>query len=78
AQTPQQRKANERFAKQEFAKRGKGKIPAKPKQTSRSPLSTGWLIILAFVVCGGIFLEFLGIIPKLWSTIVASFSRLML
>ncbi|PWY77145.1 hypothetical protein BO94DRAFT_189609 [Aspergillus sclerotioniger CBS 115572] len=78
AQTPQQRKANERFAKQESAKRGKGRTSTKLKQTSRSPVSTGWLVILAFVVCGGVFLEFLGIIPKLWSTIVAYFSRLIL
>ncbi|TPR05527.1 IGR protein motif family protein [Aspergillus niger] len=78
AQTPQQRKANERFAKQESAKRGKGKTVAKSKQTPRSPVSTVWVAILAFVVCGGIFLEILGIIPKLWSTMVASINRLML
>ncbi|OJJ66635.1 hypothetical protein ASPBRDRAFT_137389, partial [Aspergillus brasiliensis CBS 101740] len=77
-QTPQQRKANEKYAKQESAKRGKGKTVAKSKQTSRSPVSTVWVAILAFVVCGGIFLEILGIIPKLWSAMVASVSRLML
>ncbi|RAH86534.1 hypothetical protein BO86DRAFT_385380 [Aspergillus japonicus CBS 114.51] len=43
AQTPQQRKANERYAKHEAAKRGKGGVMAKPKQHSRSPVSTGWI-----------------------------------
>ncbi|PWY64243.1 hypothetical protein BO70DRAFT_367059 [Aspergillus heteromorphus CBS 117.55] len=78
AQTPQQKKANEKYAKHEAAKHGKGKIVAKSKPASKSPVSTGWLVILAFVVCGGIFLEILGIIPKLWSAVVASFNRLVL
>ncbi|PYI28089.1 hypothetical protein BP00DRAFT_352027 [Aspergillus indologenus CBS 114.80] len=77
AQTPQQRKANERYAKHEAAKRGKGGVMAKPKQHSRSPVSTGCIVILAFVVCGGIFLELLGIVPRLWSALVTNFSQLL-
>ncbi|PYH97013.1 hypothetical protein BO71DRAFT_319584, partial [Aspergillus ellipticus CBS 707.79] len=77
AQTPQQKKANERYAKHEAAKHGKGKTISKSKQTSKSPVSTGWLVILAFVVCGGIFLELLGIISKLWSAVVTSFNNLL-
>ncbi|PIG84095.1 hypothetical protein AARAC_011398 [Aspergillus arachidicola] len=43
AQTPQQRKANEKYAKSEAAKRGKGKTATKQKQNSKSPVSTGWV-----------------------------------
>ncbi|PYH47284.1 RAMP4 family protein [Aspergillus saccharolyticus JOP 1030-1] len=77
AQTPQQRKANERYAKHEAAKRGKGGAIPKPKQHTRSPVSTGWIVILAFVVCGGIFLELLGVVPRLWSALVSNFNLLL-
>jgi hypothetical protein len=43
AQTPQQRKANEKFAKTEAAKRGKGKAVVKQKQQQKSPVSIGWV-----------------------------------
>ncbi|KAJ5583840.1 hypothetical protein N7450_006504 [Penicillium hetheringtonii] len=75
AQTPQQRRANERFAKNEAAKRGKGPI-TKPKQASKSPISAGWVVLLAFVVCGGLLLELLRVVPELWSTVASVFSRI--
>ncbi|KAF9885119.1 hypothetical protein FE257_000696 [Aspergillus nanangensis] len=75
-QTPQQRKSNERFAKSEAAKRGKGKTVVKQKQSSKSPLSIGWVVILAFVVCGGLAFELLRIIPEIWSTAVSMVKRL--
>ncbi|KAJ5664766.1 hypothetical protein N7462_011579 [Penicillium macrosclerotiorum] len=74
-QTPQQRRANERFAKNEAAKRGKGPI-VKPKQQAKSPLSASWVVVLAFVVCGGLILELLRIVPELWSAVASTFSRL--
>ncbi|KAH1966677.1 hypothetical protein KXX04_001903 [Aspergillus fumigatus] len=74
-QTPQQRRANETFAKHEAAKRGKGQTTAKPKQKSKSPLSTGWLVILAFVVCGGIAFELLRVIPAIWSAAATMLGR---
>ncbi|OJJ43017.1 hypothetical protein ASPZODRAFT_154984 [Penicilliopsis zonata CBS 506.65] len=76
AQTPQQRKANEKYAKHEAAKRGKGQISIKQKQHSKSPVSTGWLVILAFVVCGGLIFELLRIVPELWSAVGSMFGRL--
>ncbi|KAE8371221.1 hypothetical protein BDV26DRAFT_286962 [Aspergillus bertholletiae] len=75
AQTPQQRKANEKYAKSEAAKRGKGKTATKPKQNSKSPVSIGWVVVLAFAVCGGLAFEALRIVPELWSAAVAMFDR---
>ncbi|CUS13773.1 unnamed protein product [Tuber aestivum] len=61
AQTPQQRRANEKFAKREEAKRGKPEKAIK-KQTFKSPISQGrdgggeegsvyvsWVYILLFI-----------------------------
>ncbi|OQD76823.1 hypothetical protein PENDEC_c003G03447 [Penicillium decumbens] len=75
AQTPQQRRANERFAKSEAAKRGKGPS-TKAKQASKSPVSASWVLILAFVVCGGLILELLRVVPEIWSTVASMLSRL--
>ncbi|OJJ81099.1 RAMP4 family protein [Aspergillus glaucus CBS 516.65] len=74
SQTPKQRKANEKYAKNEAAKRGKGQVPVKQKQSAKSSLPTGWLAVLVFVICGGLAFELLGVIPKLWS---ATFGRFM-
>ncbi|KAJ5372117.1 hypothetical protein N7517_004123 [Penicillium concentricum] len=76
AQTPQQRRANDRFAKTEAAKRGKGPTTIKPKKNTKSPLSASWVVLLAFVVCGGLLLELLRIVPDLWSTVISWFARL--
>ncbi|KAK7522074.1 hypothetical protein IWZ03DRAFT_412239 [Phyllosticta citriasiana] len=59
AQTPQQRLANERFAKSEAAKRGKSAPVVKKQEVQKSPISKGWVVVLAFVVCGGLIFELL-------------------
>lgn len=59
AQTLQQRKANERYARQESAKRGKPESAIKKKEKVTSPISKGWIALLAFVVCGGLLFELL-------------------
>ncbi|KAL1848840.1 hypothetical protein Plec18170_007856 [Paecilomyces lecythidis] len=46
AQTPQQRRANEKYAKQEAAKRGKPATIVKQKQKPKTPISTGWIGLL--------------------------------
>ena len=43
AQTPQQRKANERYAKQEASKRGKPESEIKQKQKFKPPISPLWI-----------------------------------
>ncbi|OQE00090.1 hypothetical protein PENVUL_c058G09096 [Penicillium vulpinum] len=75
AQTPQQRRANDRFAKTEAAKRGKAPITVKPKKNTKSPLSASWVVLLAFVVCGGLLLELLRIVPDLLSTVISWFTK---
>ncbi|CCU75582.1 unnamed protein product [Blumeria hordei] len=57
AQTPQQRKRNEKFSKLQNAKRGKANIEVKPKQEFKSPLSPLWAGLLSFVVFGGLLFE---------------------
>ncbi|KAK8244401.1 hypothetical protein IWZ00DRAFT_541523 [Phyllosticta capitalensis] len=59
AQTPQQRLANERFAKSEAAKRGKPAPVVKKQEVQKAPISKGWVVLLAFVVCGGLVFELL-------------------
>ncbi|KAF2405574.1 hypothetical protein EJ06DRAFT_526091 [Trichodelitschia bisporula] len=60
-QTPQQRKANAKFARTEESKRGKPiELQKKPeKRNTKSPLSSTWIILLAFVVIGGLLFEVL-------------------
>ncbi|MCJ1288360.1 hypothetical protein MMC26_007715 [Xylographa opegraphella] len=72
-QTPQQRKANERYAKLESAKRGKPESAIKQKQKFKQPISPLWIGmstsspaptksysevgLLVFVLCGGLIFE---------------------
>jgi len=57
AQTPQQRKANQKFAKDLNAKMGKPASEIKKKQDFKSPISPIWLGVLGFVVFGGLVFE---------------------
>jgi hypothetical protein len=75
AQTPQQRKANEKYARSEAAKRGKPESAVKAKKIAeKSPISNIWIGkellccemlsdisigILVFVLCGGVLFELL-------------------
>lgn len=56
-QTPKQRIANEKYYKKHEKQRGK----AKPVAKKESPISTGWVIMLAFLIGGGAILEILRI-----------------
>ncbi|KAL4737785.1 hypothetical protein BDV11DRAFT_206485 [Aspergillus similis] len=75
-QTPQQRRANEKFAKHEASKRGKPKTTT-IKHNAKPSLSTGWVVLLAFVVCGGLIFELLRIVPQLWSAIASVINQLL-
>jgi len=61
AQTPQQRRANAKFIKEQEARRGKSseELKKKTKQSFKSPISPIWLTLLAFVIFGGIIFEVL-------------------
>ncbi|KAJ6263408.1 hypothetical protein Dda_1971 [Drechslerella dactyloides] len=57
-QTPQQRIANEKFAKREAAKRGKAEGDRKTyEKVAKSPISPTLLALLGFVVFGGLLFE---------------------
>ncbi|KAL1879079.1 hypothetical protein VTK73DRAFT_7405 [Phialemonium thermophilum] len=61
AQTPQQRRANAKFAKEQDARRGKSEeqLKKRAKDQPKSPISPIWLAILGFVVFGGLIFEVL-------------------
>ncbi|OHE93170.1 hypothetical protein CORC01_11487 [Colletotrichum orchidophilum] len=61
AQTPQQRRANAKFAKDNESRMGKSEdqIKKRTKEAPKSPISPIWLILLGFVVFGGIVFEVL-------------------
>ncbi|GAB7359503.1 hypothetical protein MBLNU230_g6148t1 [Neophaeotheca triangularis] len=67
AQTPQQRKANIQYARNEEAKRGKPIddqkriTKAQQEKEKKSPISPVWLYIMLFVICGGLIVELLRI-----------------
>ncbi|KAM0722074.1 hypothetical protein Q7P37_003000 [Cladosporium fusiforme] len=67
-QTPQQRRANEAFARSEAAKRGKPQteveriLEKKKLKEKKTPISKVWLYLLLFVVCGGLIFEALRLI----------------
>ncbi|KAK2047776.1 hypothetical protein LZ31DRAFT_592146 [Colletotrichum somersetense] len=59
AQTPQQRRANAKFAKDNESRMGKSEdqIKKRTKEAPKSPISPVWLGLLAFVIFGGIVFE---------------------
>ncbi|KAI9733069.1 MAG: hypothetical protein M1834_003615 [Cirrosporium novae-zelandiae] len=59
AQTPQQRRANDKFAKHEAFKMGKPESVRKAKSGDKSPISPIWIGLLAFLLIGGLVLELL-------------------
>ncbi|KAF2034772.1 hypothetical protein EK21DRAFT_97400 [Setomelanomma holmii] len=59
AQTPQQRQANMRFAKAQEKKMGKPEQAIKKREPQKSPISKIWIILLGFVLCGGLVFELL-------------------
>ncbi|KAF2832254.1 hypothetical protein CC86DRAFT_313161 [Ophiobolus disseminans] len=59
AQTPQQRQANMRFAKAQEKKMGRPEQPVKKREPQKSPISKIWIILLGFVLIGGLIFELL-------------------
>ncbi|KAK7966142.1 uncharacterized protein PG986_000419 [Apiospora aurea] len=61
AQTPEQKRRNAKFAKEQEARRGKSETDIKKhehkKVVSKAPISPIWLILLGFVVFGGLIFE---------------------
>ncbi|TPX15182.1 uncharacterized protein E0L32_004740 [Thyridium curvatum] len=59
AQTPEQRRRNAKFVKEQEARRGKSEteIKKRTKDVAKSPISPMWLGVLGFIVFGGLVFE---------------------
>ncbi|KAI8657386.1 hypothetical protein NW754_011513 [Fusarium falciforme] len=59
AQTPEQRRRNAKFAKENEAKMGKSEtqIKQRVKETPKSPISLFWVVLLGFIIFGGLVFE---------------------
>ncbi|AEO62842.1 4bd6db1e-bedf-4612-b74f-0d09f5e367fe [Thermothielavioides terrestris] len=59
AQTPQQRRANLKFAKEQEARMGKSEeqLKKRNKTVPKSPISPVWVALLGFAVIGGLIFE---------------------
>ncbi|EOO02966.1 putative secretory pathway protein ysy6-like protein [Phaeoacremonium minimum UCRPA7] len=59
AQTPEQRRRNLKFAKDQDARRGKSEdqLKKRAKDQPKSPISPIWLGVLGFIVFGGLLFE---------------------
>ncbi|KAM5342696.1 hypothetical protein ACJ41O_013662 [Fusarium nematophilum] len=59
AQTLEQRRRNAKFAKENEAKMGKSEdqIKKPTKEVQKSPISIFWIVLLGFVVFGGLVFE---------------------
>ncbi|KAI0471990.1 hypothetical protein GGR56DRAFT_677843 [Xylariaceae sp. FL0804] len=59
AQTPEQRRRNAKFVRDQDARRGKSEaeLRKRTRESPKSPISPFWLGILAFVVFGGLVFE---------------------
>ncbi|KAK9465212.1 hypothetical protein V1512DRAFT_57371 [Lipomyces arxii] len=61
AQTPQQRIANQKYAKNEERKKGKPEYLKAKKTSEKPPISKTWIYIFIFLVVGGGILELLSL-----------------
>lgn len=77
AQTPAQKRANAKFAKSEEKRMGKPESAIKKKEKVKPPISTTWIVLLGFVLCGSLVFELLRVFPLAWD-FVTSFPRQVL
>ncbi|KAH6606345.1 hypothetical protein Trco_005498 [Trichoderma cornu-damae] len=61
AQTLEQRRRNAKFAKDQEARMGKSEeqVKKRVKEAPKSPISIFWLVLLGFIVFGGLVFEVL-------------------
>ncbi|EJP63854.1 secretory pathway protein YSY6 [Beauveria bassiana ARSEF 2860] len=65
AQTPEQRRRNAKFAKDQESRMGKSidQIKKREKAVQKPTISPFWIVLLAFVVFGGLIFE---VIARWW------------
>ncbi|EXJ71138.1 uncharacterized protein A1O5_06132 [Cladophialophora psammophila CBS 110553] len=66
AQTPAQRRANEKHAKGVEKRMGKPESAHKKKETKKSPVGIAVVVLLIFVVVAPLIIEQLKLIPYVW------------
>jgi len=54
---------------------GKPESVVKKEKKQKPPISRGWIIVLAFVVCGGLVFELLRLVPELWNIIMGMLAK---
>ncbi|KIX00290.1 uncharacterized protein Z518_10429 [Rhinocladiella mackenziei CBS 650.93] len=70
AQTPAQRRANEKHAKGVEKRMGKPESAYKKKEVKKSPVSMAVVALLVFVVIAPIIIEQLRLVPPIWQFFV--------
>ncbi|KIW72094.1 hypothetical protein PV04_00314 [Phialophora macrospora] len=66
AQTPAQRRANEKHAKGVERRMGKPESAIKKKETKKSPVGMAAVVVLIFVIVAPLLIEQLKVFPYLW------------
>jgi len=67
AQTPAQRRANEKHAKTVEKRMGKPESAYKKKEAKRSPIGIAAVVLLVFVVVAPLLIEQLRLVPQVWA-----------
>ncbi|EHY51911.1 hypothetical protein HRR83_009544 [Exophiala dermatitidis] len=76
AQTPAQRRANEKHAKTVEKRMGKPETAYKKKETKKSPVGIAAVALLIFVVIAPLLIEQLRLIPAVWTFIMDLLARI--
>ncbi|KAI1614350.1 hypothetical protein EDD36DRAFT_224679 [Exophiala viscosa] len=76
AQTPTQRRANEKHAKSVEKRMGKPETAYKKKEVKKSPVSIGIVVLLAFVVIAPLLIEQFKLLPQIWAFLMNILSKI--
>ncbi|KIW42601.1 uncharacterized protein PV06_06133 [Exophiala oligosperma] len=75
AQTPTQRRANEKHAKSVEKRMGKPETAYKKKEVKRSPVGVAAVVLLIFVVIAPLLIEQLRLLPQVWNFILGLLAK---
>jgi len=75
AQTPAQRRANEKHAKGVEKRMGKPESAIKKKDSKKSPVGIAAVVLLIFVVVAPLLIEQIKVVPYVWGLIQDALAR---
>ncbi|KAJ9503924.1 hypothetical protein H2202_001063 [Exophiala xenobiotica] len=75
AQTPTQRRANEKHAKSVEKRMGKPETSFKKKETKKSPVGIAAVVLLIFVVIAPLLIEQFKLLPQAWEFIMGLLAK---